>query len=275
MTAVVGILNKQAIAVAADSAVTISGSNGRKIFNHANKIFRLSYGQPVGIMIYNSADFMQTPWEILIKVYREQLGKKVFPQLEDYQKDFLKFLKNKNYYTDSDGQKQACLEFCHNIIYIIKNKAFEQFQNQPPSSSEQIVAVISAQIQTVHQQLANAPPSVCGELVSYTRAQFDVFFNDILEATIKQNFEDINLAINDADKILVKDIVFEILKSTNFLNNFTGLIFIGYGVSEIFPSLLPLQISFVVENRLRYTTAENMRSNFITEWKCYSPLRSN
>ena len=61
MTAVVGILNKQAIAVAADSAVTISGSNGRKIFNHANKIFRLSYGQPVGIMIYNSADFMQTP----------------------------------------------------------------------------------------------------------------------------------------------------------------------------------------------------------------------
>lgn len=260
MTAVVGILNKQAIAVAADSAVTISGNNGRKIFNHANKIFRLSYGQPVGIMIYNSANFMQTPWEILIKVYREQLGKKVFPKLEDYQKDFLKFLKNKNYYTDSDGQKQACLEFCHNIFGIIKKQAFEKLQNQVPLSPDQIAAGISAQIQSVHQQLANAPPFICGELASYTRAQFDVFFNDILEATIKQNFEDINLAINDADKILVKNIVFEILKSTNFLNNFTGLIFIGYGVSEIFPSLLPLQISFVVENRLRYTTDEKMRA---------------
>ena len=30
MTAVVGILNKQAVAIAADSAVTISGGNGKK-----------------------------------------------------------------------------------------------------------------------------------------------------------------------------------------------------------------------------------------------------
>ncbi len=33
MSAVVGILNKQAVAIAADSAVTIGGSNGKKIFN--------------------------------------------------------------------------------------------------------------------------------------------------------------------------------------------------------------------------------------------------
>jgi ATP-dependent protease HslVU (ClpYQ) peptidase subunit len=38
MTAVVGILNKQAVAIAADSAVTIGGANGRKIFNRANKV---------------------------------------------------------------------------------------------------------------------------------------------------------------------------------------------------------------------------------------------
>lgn len=261
MTAVVGILNKQAVAVAADSAVTISGGNGRKIFNHANKIFRLSYGQPVGIMIYNSANFMQTPWEILIKVYREQLGKKVFPKLEDYQKDFLKFLKNKNYYTDSEGQKQACYEFCNNVFTIIKQQAFQQIQNQAPLPPEQIVAGISVQIQSIHQQLVNAPPPTCSELVSYTRAQFDAFFNNILGLTIKQNFDDINLVLSDADKILVKNIVFEILKSTNFLNNFTGLIFVGYGVSEIFPSLIPLQISFVIENRLRYVTDEGMRTH--------------
>jgi len=32
MTGSVGILNKQAVALAADSAVTIGGTNGRKIF---------------------------------------------------------------------------------------------------------------------------------------------------------------------------------------------------------------------------------------------------
>jgi len=40
MTAVVGILNKQAVAIAADSAVTIGGVNRHKIFNKANKIFK-------------------------------------------------------------------------------------------------------------------------------------------------------------------------------------------------------------------------------------------
>ena len=33
MTAVVGILNKHAVAIAADSAVTIGGNGGKKIFN--------------------------------------------------------------------------------------------------------------------------------------------------------------------------------------------------------------------------------------------------
>jgi hypothetical protein len=57
MSAVVGILNTQAIAIAADSAVSING----KIYNRALKIFTLSKFQPVGIMIYSSATFMQTP----------------------------------------------------------------------------------------------------------------------------------------------------------------------------------------------------------------------
>jgi ATP-dependent protease HslVU (ClpYQ) peptidase subunit len=40
MTAVVGILNKQAVAIAADSAVTIGGPNGRK-FLHFQSIILL------------------------------------------------------------------------------------------------------------------------------------------------------------------------------------------------------------------------------------------
>lgn len=71
MSAIVGILNKQGIAIAADSAVTIDTLNGHKIFNGANKVFSLSKHHPVGIMIYNSASFLSTPWEIIIKVYRK------------------------------------------------------------------------------------------------------------------------------------------------------------------------------------------------------------
>lgn len=46
MTAVVGILNKQAVAIAADSAVTIGG---KTILNKSNKVFTLSKYHPVGL----------------------------------------------------------------------------------------------------------------------------------------------------------------------------------------------------------------------------------
>ncbi|MCH5238582.1 MAG: hypothetical protein J1E95_12475, partial [Muribaculaceae bacterium] len=87
MTAIVGILNKQAVAVAADSAVTVGG--GTKIYNTANKIFNLSKGCPVGIAIYGNAALNSCiPWEVVIKMYRKHIGKKTFPMLSGYADDF-------------------------------------------------------------------------------------------------------------------------------------------------------------------------------------------
>jgi hypothetical protein len=42
MTAEVAVMNKMAVALAADSAVTVSHSGGFKIYNTVNKLFMLS-----------------------------------------------------------------------------------------------------------------------------------------------------------------------------------------------------------------------------------------
>lgn len=72
MTAEVAVLNKMAVALAADSKVTIGGGGSEKTYDTANKIFTLSKVHPVGILIYNNADFMGYPWETIIKLYRTQ-----------------------------------------------------------------------------------------------------------------------------------------------------------------------------------------------------------
>ena len=51
MTAEIAILNREAVALAADSAVTMIGSSGEKIFTSANKLFTLSKYHPVGIIV--------------------------------------------------------------------------------------------------------------------------------------------------------------------------------------------------------------------------------
>ena len=77
MTAIVGILNKHGVAIAADSATTVSNSQGRKVLNSATKIFQLSKKYPVAVMIYSNALFLDTPWELIIKLYCQRRGNKV------------------------------------------------------------------------------------------------------------------------------------------------------------------------------------------------------
>jgi hypothetical protein len=54
MTAEIAIVNKNAVALAADSAVTLRDPSTSKIYNTANKLFMLSKFEPVGIMIYGA-----------------------------------------------------------------------------------------------------------------------------------------------------------------------------------------------------------------------------
>jgi hypothetical protein len=92
MTAEVIIMNKEAVALAADSAITLETSEGKKIFSSANKIFSLSKFHPVGIMIHAENDFMGVPWETIISIYRQHLSDKYKDTLLGYCDDFREFL---------------------------------------------------------------------------------------------------------------------------------------------------------------------------------------
>ena len=59
MTAIVAVLNKHAVAIAADSAATISSRNNKKVFNTANKVFTLSKYHPVAVAIYNNSELVE------------------------------------------------------------------------------------------------------------------------------------------------------------------------------------------------------------------------
>lgn len=88
MTAEVAVLNKKAVALAADSAMTTELG---KIYP-ANKLFALTKYHPVGVMIYNKAEFMGVPWETLIKMYRRRVGAKALATCKEHVEDFLEFL---------------------------------------------------------------------------------------------------------------------------------------------------------------------------------------
>ena len=91
MTAEIAVLNKSAVALAADSLVTVTFQSQRKTYL-ANKLFALSKFAPVGIMSYGSAELLGVPIETIVKAYRTSLGSRKYPTLCGYARDFLSWL---------------------------------------------------------------------------------------------------------------------------------------------------------------------------------------
>ncbi|ANY25215.1 hypothetical protein [Gordonia terrae] len=92
MTAEAIVMNRSAVALAADSAVTISNRRTMKTYESANKLFELVKGSNIGVMVYSSATVDGTPWETVIKTYRQERGANPMPHVEDYAEDFIDFL---------------------------------------------------------------------------------------------------------------------------------------------------------------------------------------
>ena len=85
-------MNKEAVALGADSAATLDGH--AKTFE-TNKLFELSRQHPVGIMVYQFGSFLGTPWEVIIKAYRTACGSECQDRLEGYLTRFIKFVEER------------------------------------------------------------------------------------------------------------------------------------------------------------------------------------
>lgn len=92
MTSEVLILNKRAIVLGADSAVTTSGGEHPRYSKSANKIFELSKNGFVAAAIYGSAQVDLIPWELALKLFRSQLADGAFSRVNEYSAALISFL---------------------------------------------------------------------------------------------------------------------------------------------------------------------------------------
>ena len=268
MTVVLGILNKQAVAIAADSAVTIGGPLNHKIFNRANKVFTLSKFHPVGIMLYNSATFMTTPWETIIKVYRKQLNNISFPTIKHYQEDFVSFLKNKHCFSTEEEQRRNLFEFSYTIINeivrVVINSNKSLFDNPTEDNKNQILNLIEQKSDELINQLITSA-NFCEDFIDYPYEDFQSFIAPFYEVLIIQNFTNNGYLIGESLKEKLRQLVHLYLKSKETFSVFSGLVFTGFGDEEIYPSLIPINISLSVQNRVRFYVDEGSEAHITNE----------
>ncbi|SMO66036.1 hypothetical protein [Gracilimonas mengyeensis] len=253
MSSVIGILNKQAVALAADSAVTISRRDNRKIFNTANKIFTLSKYHPVGVMVYNSASFMGTPWEIIIKMYRDQLKNKSFKTVKAYQEDFFKYLRSNNFFSDREEEDGELTDFFIFWMNVLVEEVLKDHRNlllNPTEENKEKFLNRFAEMVTKFTKNVNGR-ELCTDFKNYTQRSFSAYTKDIFDQCLQWIFDPLELELKDSLKSKLRKFLFYQTTTKDFYRNYTGLIFVGYGDKEIYPQLIPVHVSFVLDEKLR------------------------
>ncbi len=239
MTAIVGVLNKHAVAIAADSAVTIGG---RKVMNNANKIFALSKYHPVAIAVYGNAELVGTPWEIIIKNFRKQLGKKEAKNLVEYVNLFFNYLDDHDYFCTQDEAdsylKNAVYTFVSGLIYRYKSKFPDRVND-----------------------LKSKIPS--NFLEGFSNEQIDHF-----KSLLAEMFNDISSFLNDEYSINFPpdDLldIFSQIYTKGIPGSKTGLVFVGYGENEAFPGICSCEIGNIVKKAIAKFP---MQKSYITKDK--------
>jgi hypothetical protein len=230
MTAEVAILNKSAVALAADSKVSIGGSRTEKTYDTQNKIFTLSKAHPVGILIYNNADFMGYPWETIIKLYRTQKRDKSERTVEDWAGDFIRFLKSFGQIKKSDITKNVA-EVLISVFDEIESLAryYAQLQGIPTTSKayeDALAEIIEARIDEIGSG---------GRLLSSARSL------SVLKTFEKQLLGIIAHFVPTPGNKKLLDLAVE-LGVRSLIDNYfspvsTGFAIAGFGSAEIFPSM--------------------------------------
>lgn len=243
MTAIVGILNKHGIAVAADSAETIG--NGIKIYNKANKIFNLSKYYPVGAAVYGNANFNElTPWDIILKLYREKLGKQCLLKTEDYVYDFISFLEEKSFFSETKDLEKV---LCNNILsyfndYIIINRIGH---GQPIGID---LTKLPKVLNDVKKEIKNAP--IIDSIKDVTKEDFVANIGSVLKQ-IKQKLTIEKFDYKTIENLLIDVLYLSFTRKEN-LHGYSGIAIFGYGKNDIYPSLYRLKVYGLFCGKLKW-----------------------
>lgn len=248
MTAIVSILNKHAVAIAADSAVTF----GRKVVNSGNKIFTLSKYHPIAIMTYNNASFMGIPWDTIIKLFRKQLGDKELDTVDAYVDEFIAFLHKPELYNKEEC-KEAITSTIASFYQMMVNTAKREIPGFDVNASNAFDGVkgILQKYKGIFQSVAKNT-----EYMGFAFSDFKTQNAESIEDLKKWNKE---VPIPDPDYDILLETYFEHLLINEFYDCYSGLGFAGFGATELFPSSVLVLLWEKMGDRIKYSRGDTLR----------------
>lgn len=254
MTAEIAIMNPIAVALAADSAVTITtGDRIGKIFNGANKIFELSRGNPIGIMIYGNATLNDVPWETVIKMYRNRLGTRRFDTTAAYAMDFVRYIeKNRLVFPARDQKSFFGARVDSYLNFVMKNIIDDietAIERDGRVSEREIVQAVDAHIKAEHAHWSSAP--LAARMPAGHAKKIAQVYAKEIRAAIRKQFENLPMGKSAVKRLhQIAGLMFERFPEGHREPRLSGIVVAGFGELEIYPAICNYEITGIAGNRV-------------------------
>lgn len=267
MSAGICIMNKNAIALAADSAVTIG--QHLAIHNSANKLFAISKTAPVGVIIYANAELMNIPMEIMIKQYKISLGTKSFKTLRDYVDSFLTFLTtNSTLFHFEQNEYSYILQVYSDLL----SGMFGDYHRLVEAKIDELKRQLTDdELLALQHQAVDATMTYVKNLNSIPNYHVSDYVKEKYSSNISEFIKkEFNWVPTERIPELCNTVC-DVFDKLFFRNGYMGLSFAGYGDDEIFPNMIHLYVSGIINSQIRYVEKEHL---IITEDQpaCITPL---
>ena len=246
MTAEIGILNKNGVVLAADSAVTITNGTNSKVLNSARKLFTLPNEHSIGIMIYGNASFMGVPWDIIISEFKKSIENEVLSNTSQYIDSLINFLIEFKPIQSQEALTHYVTQQTLNYLDII----FQDAQNEADKRSSNGETITLDVFNDIALEKTKQYSDSISKSFNFNNENFEMLEAELelITSKLKQFIDDSKL--KDELNFLAETIYKAIFLGYDDRDSVTGLVIAGYGNEEIFPSLQQIELSGVFAQRL-------------------------
>lgn len=247
MSVGVCIINRNGIALAADSAGTYTGN--KMFYNSMNKVFSLSRKYVYGAITYGATIIYNVSIDQVLKEFRTYLDSR------EHISDFFEILplfeafinQNSSYYKFDLAEANHCNGLIKDLVVDWGNKIKTVATEV---DAENKISEILNQLETVMRGSLKIDNY---DVSAYIKTTYNDYFNMLIGMIVPElnNFP--------TQKECFWDYICNYfnLSLTNETNNYMGLFFAGYGHCDAFPKFTHIELYRVVGGKIKYRLVEN------------------
>lgn len=238
------IMNRQGVAFASDTAVTISGRTA--IFENGIKIFSLGEGYNIGSMHFGDTTVLGISDEVFMTMYRDYLSKEK-PEIKsiiDAPKQLISFLKENKEQLRLQQDEEVSVD--RKLVRMIKQDLFQAIDvasNQNLTRENTIDTFIDIFSERIEEQISLPTESY----YEYVRTTYEDRMKTVLNNAVNVTFSETQLdTLLDS---LTKGII-------GVISEHLVMLFAGYGQDDLYPSSVELHILGYYNGSIQYLLGE-------------------